>query len=145
MNKEKKLFTQIFQPLMLGMTLPGNIILIDQIFSLDVLFSSLLEEFLKFTLALFLIKHTLIRIWGVVFIGLGFGIAELVFRIIFKTGDIFSIFPFLVHIILAVFMTFFLHIANNSKIFWKYLWYTLAFIIPATFHLLYNKIIYLIF
>lgn len=103
--------------------------------------SSSLEEALKFLSILALIRLITLKPSSVPFLGLGFGFAEGLIKILEHPPmyHLYYLKPFWLHIALGLLMALFFHLAlKPQKRLTTALYYGLALIIPAALHITYN-------
>jgi len=99
-----------------------------------------IEEGLKFLAVLLLLKLINIRAIIIPFVGVGFGLMELITH--YTEHGLRNMFPFSLHFVFGLVMAYFFYLARKQKYpNLRSVLYALAFLIPTWLHLLYNTIL----
>ena len=105
------------------------------------IWSSAMEEIIKFLICLYTISKVKKFTYQILpLVGIGFGLTEQMVRL-FCSGC-FPLAPFSAHVVMALTMTYFLSKASKKH---KFVYYSLALIVPVFLHMMYNIIIITIY
>ncbi len=146
-SNKKRFITESAVSFLLGINLVVLLLLVSVVFpdikkyAYPSLYFSMVEELVKYTLAIFLVFQLRFLLFTIPFIGIGFGFAEALSRLYYYKLQA-SLIAFNFHIVLGLTMTALFYYGYKSKNF-RNIYYALALLIPLYLHVFYNLLVFL--